>query len=60
MFIELKELQSGEVSHFNSDDFRRIQQVILSHGDGVCITFKDGGEILFDESYTEVMAKLKK
>lgn len=55
MFIELKEFNSQETNLFNSDDFKRVQKT----RDLVCITFRDGGEILFDENYDELMKKLK-
>lgn len=56
MWIELKERQSQEVSGYDSADFRRIQKV----KDGICITFKDGGEILFDEDYDKLMKQLSR
>lgn len=59
MWIELKELESEEVNAFNTEDFKRIQKVRRSNNELVCITFKDGGEILFDEKYSDVMKKLK-
>lgn len=61
MWIELKEFHSKEMSTFNTEDFRRVQKTVSpdeSKRPIVCITFKDGGEILFDADYDSVISKL--
>lgn len=54
MFIELKEVDSGEVSLYDSSDIKRIQRILRDGKEVVCITFKSGGEILFDTTYLEL------